>query len=207
MKILNIENWNRKEHFDFFNQFDDPYFSVTIDFDVTNIYKYAKANNLSFFVLYLHACMKALNSIENFRYRIKEDKIIVHDVIHASATILREDNTFGFSFVYYDDSFEQFNKNFDLEKKRVLSTKSLFPIQNSDDCVYCSAMNWFNFSAHKEPVFGVSKESIPKLAFGKFVKKDKQLKMPVAIAVNHALIDGYHIGQFVDVYQKELNNF
>ncbi len=207
MKRLDIENWNRKEHFNFFNQFDDPYFSVTIDFDVTNIYKYAKVNKISFFVLYLYACMKALNSVENFRYRIKGDKIIIHDVIHASATILRKDNTFGFSFVYYDDSFRQFNRNFEIEKERVLSTKSLFPIQNTDDCVYCSAMNWFSFSAHKEPIFGVSKESVPKLAFGKFVEKNKHLKMPVAISVNHALIDGYHVGQFVDAYQKELNNF
>jgi len=207
MKILDIENWNRKEHFDFFNQFDDPYFSVTIDFDVTNIYKYAKANKLSFFVLYLYACMKALNSVENFKYRIKDNKIVIHDVIHASATILRKNNTFGFSFVYYDDNFKQFNKNFESEKKRVLSTKELFPIQKTDDCVYCSAMNWFNFSAHKEPVFGLNKESVPKLAFGKFIEINKRLKMPVAIAVNHALVDGYHVGQFVDSYQKELNNF
>jgi len=207
MKFLDIESWNRKEHFYFFNQFEDPYFSVTVDFDVTKIYAHAKLYNLSFFALYLHACMKALNGVENFKYRIQDDKVVIHDVIHASPTILRDDHTFGFSFIHYDNDFEQFNKNFESEKSRILNSNHLFPKENTDDCIYCSAMHWFNFSAQKEPVFGVKKESVPKLAFGKFVKKNNTLQMPVAIAVNHALIDGYHVGKFVEAYQDALINF
>ena len=30
--------------------------------------------------------------------------------------------------------------------------------------------------------------------------------MPVAIAVSHALVDGYHVGQFVDAFQNSLDN-
>jgi len=207
MKVLDIDNWNRKEHFHFFNQFDDPYFSVTIDFDVTKIYKHAKKNNLSFFVLYLHACMKAVNSVENFKFRIKDDAVIVHEIIHASPTILRENNTFGFSFVKFDKDFEIFKLNFEVEKQRVLNSKNLFSTQNSDDSIYCSAMHWFNFSAHKEPVFGIQKESVPKFAFGKFIGKNNKLQMPVAIAVSHALMDGYHLGLFSKAFQNALIDF
>ena len=209
MKLLNIDNWNRKDHFEFFNQFEDPYFSVTVDFDVSKMYAYSKAHNLSFFVLYLHACMKAINSVESFKYRLREsdNKVVVHDIIHASATILRADNTFGFSFIHYDDDFKIFNRNFEAEKERILNSKNLFPIQDTDDSIYCSAMQWFNFSAQKEPVLGSKKESVPKLAFGKFVEKNNKLQMPVAIAVNHALVDGYHVGQFTDAFQNALINF
>ena len=207
MRTLDIENWNRKEHFEFFTQFDDPYFAVTVDLDVTHAYNYSKQENLSFFLLYLYACMKAVNSVENFKYRIHKDKVVIYDVIHASATILREDTTFGCSFIHFDQDFSVFKSNFEAEKKRILTTTDLFPAQNTDDCIYCSAMTWFNFSGHKEPLFGVKKESVPKLAFGKFIKKGKKLMMPVAIAVNHALVDGYHVGLFVESYQKTLNNF
>ena len=48
MRELDIENWNRKEHFHFFNQFVDPYFAVTVDFDVTEVYKYAQKSTISF---------------------------------------------------------------------------------------------------------------------------------------------------------------
>ncbi len=207
MRTLDIEKWNRKEHFHFFSQFNDPYFAVTVDFDVTAAFNYAKKQQLSFFVLYLHACMKAINSVENFKYRIHGDKVIIHDIIHASPTILRDDNTFGCSFIHYNKDFNEFNKNFEAEKRRVLTTTDLFPEQDTDDCIYCSALTWFNFSGHKEPLFGVKKESVPKLAFGKYVEKDTKLMMPVAIAVNHALVDGYHVGLFVEAYQKALDNF
>jgi len=207
MKELDIENWNRKEHYDFFKNFTDAYFSVTIDKEVAKAYDYAKRHEISFFVLYLYACMKAINSVDNFKYRIQKDKVIIHDVVHASATILREDNTFGFSFIHYHEDLNIFNVNFEAEKERILNSNNLFPIQNTDDCIYCSAMPWLNFSGHKEPLLGTVKESVPKLAFGKFVKKEGKLMMPVAISVNHALVDGYHVGLFVEKSQKLLNDY
>ena len=208
MRELDIESWNRKEHFHFFNQFVDPYFGVTVDFDVTEAFEYANKNQVSFFAVYLFSCMKAVNSVENFKYRIHEDKVVVHNIIHASPTIARPDNTFGCSFVYYNEDFIKFYENFKSEKVRVLNTTDLFPPEEGTDaCIYCSAMPWFNFSGHKEPVFGVKKESVPKFAFGKYVKKDGRLMMPVAISVNHALVDGYHVGLFVEAYQKELRKF
>ena len=206
MRELDIETWNRKQQYHFFNQFDDPYFAVTVEFDVTKTYKYSKKNNISFFALYLHACMKAINSIENLKYRIQNGKVMIHDVIHASPTILRDDHTFGFSFIHFNEDFKRFNKNFEAEKNRILNTTEMFPEQNTEDCIYCSAMPWFNFSGHKEPLFGVKKESVPKLAFGKYVKKDDKLMMPVAIAANHALVDGNHVGLFVKKFQKLLDN-
>ncbi|MGB5462172.1 MAG: chloramphenicol acetyltransferase [Aureibaculum sp.] len=206
MRELDIETWNRKQQFHFFNQFDDPYFAVTVEFDVTKTYKYSKKNNISFFALYLHACIKAINSVENLKYRIQNGKVMIHDVIHASPTILRDDHTFGFSFIHFDEDFKIFNKNLEAEKNRILNSTEMFPQQNTEDCIYCSAMPWFNFSGHKEPLFGVKKESVPKLAFGKYVKKDDKLMMPVAIAANHALVDGYHVGLFVKKFQKLLDN-
>jgi chloramphenicol O-acetyltransferase type A len=207
MKELDIENWNRKEIFQFFKQFTDAYFSVVVHIDVTRAYDYSKKQHVSFFVLYLHACMKALNSVENLRYRIREDKVIIHDVIHASPTILRNDNTFGFSFIHYNNDIEVFNKNFLSEKERIQNSTNLFPKEDTDDCIYCSALPWINFTGHKEPLFGVVKESVPKLTFGEFEIKDNKKLMPVSIAVNHALVDGYHVGEFVERFQRYLNEF
>ena len=205
MKYLDVDTWNRKEHYTHFKSLENPSFAVTVNVDVTKVYKRAQKEEHSFFVLYLHACLKALNSVENFRYRIHDDKIAIYDVIHASATVAREDNTFGFSFINFEEDFHLFNENFKKEKERILNSTDLFPPINSDDCMYCSALPWFTFTSHKEPVSGVKNDSIPKLAFGKtFIEKD-QLKMPVAITVNHALVDGYHIGLFFEEFQSQLD--
>ena len=51
---LNIESWNRKEHFRFFSAFDDPFFGITTNVDFTTIYLEAKHNSQSFFLYSLH---------------------------------------------------------------------------------------------------------------------------------------------------------
>jgi chloramphenicol O-acetyltransferase type A len=204
MKYLDIETWNRKQHFEHFNRFLDPYFGVVNDVDVTAVYQHSRETGTSFFALYLFACMKAVNTVENLKYRIRDDKVIIHDVIHASATIAREDHTFGCSFIEFSDDFTMFNANLQKEKVRILSSTDLFPDRNSDDCIHCSSIPWVNFSGHKEPLLGI-KDSVPKLAYGQISEKENRFMMPVAIAVNHALADGYHIGQFFDKYQEELD--
>lgn len=204
MKTIDIHTWNRKQHFEHFTRLKDPYFGITFKADVAKAYAKSKADNISFFVTYLHACMKAINAVDNLRYRIVNDAVIDYDVIHASATILRNDGTFGFSFITYHDDLQHFNANFEAEKTRILNSSDLFPPQNSLDCIHCSALPWVAFTGHKEPVSG-QLESVPKLAFSKTFTSDGQLCMTVAISANHALVDGYHIGQFAEKFQDYLN--
>ena len=84
---IRLSAWNRKHHFNHFNALADPYFAVTIPFDVSKAYKKSKDTGSSFFAIYLHDCMKAINAVENFKYRIIDDEVFECDVIHASATI------------------------------------------------------------------------------------------------------------------------
>ncbi|MFD0861526.1 CatA-like O-acetyltransferase [Sungkyunkwania multivorans] len=207
MRYLDIDSWNRKQHFSFFNTFSDPYFAVTAAVDVTNAFKYAKEEGLSFFAVYLHACMRAINAIENFKYRIHdEDQVVVYNVIHASPTILREDTTFGFSFIHFNEDLSFFSDNIAKEKARIFNSDDLFPPTNTDDCIYCSAMPWINFTGHKEPVNGNIRESVPKLAFGKAELVNGKRLMNVSVSVNHALMDGYHVGLFFEKFQNFLNH-
>ena len=90
------------------------------------------------------------------------------------------------------------------QKQRIQTTGELYPPKNGLDCIHCSALPWVNFTGHKEPVSG-NKESVPKLAFGKAVKVNDSLQINVAISANHALVDGYHIGLFSELFQKQLN--
>ena len=103
--LLDIENWPRKEHFHFFRQFEEPFFGATVEIDCTKAYATAKSLNTSFFIYYLHKTLVAVNGTESFRYRITDDQIYVCDQINASATIGREDGSFGFSLIEYDIDF------------------------------------------------------------------------------------------------------
>jgi len=204
LKKLDLTSWNRQHLFNHFNALEDPYFAVTIPFDVSLAYKKSKANGASFFATYLHDCMKAINEVENFKYRIVDDQVFEYDVIHASATLSRPDNTFGFSFIDFSENFNEFNTNILKEKQRINDSTALYPPVNGLNCIHCSALPWFSFTSQKEPFSGI-KDSVPKLAFSKTYKENDSLLMNVGISVNHALIDGYHVGQFAELFQKNLN--
>lgn len=205
MKILDINNWNRKKHYEHFKTLKNPYFAVTIPVEVTKGYAFSKLNNISFFVKYLHDCMKAINDISNLKYRIIEDQIIEYKTINASATIMRHNNTFAFSFVNYNENLNVFEANFLAEKERINNTDDLYPPNNGLDCIHCSALPWFSFSGHMEPDSGSKDASVPKFAFSKTYNNNEKLMMNVAISVNHALVDGYHVGEFVTKFQNNLN--
>lgn len=202
---LDIENWNRKLLYEHFRTLQDPTFGLVSDLDVTRLYESAKSRKESFFVRYLHTCLKVINSIENFKYRIEDEKIAIYNSIHASATIAREDHTFGFSYIEFSEDFQEFYDNFKKEKERISNSKELFPPKYSLGCIHCSAIPWVSFTGHKEPVSGNQNDSVPQLAFGKIKDETNRKKMPVAINVNHALVDGYHVGQFFEKFQLELD--
>lgn len=205
MEVIDINTWKRKQHYDHFRSLKDPCFGVVFPVDVSKAYDFSKTHGVSFFGKYLHDCMKAINEVDELKVRIKDDQVIKYESINASATLMRSDQTFGFSYIEFDNDLDQFLSHLISEKKRIQVTGALFPLRNDLECIHCSAMPWVNFSGHKEPVSGVL-DSIPKLAFSKTVKENNgKMMMNVSINVNHALVDGYHIGIFAEKFQHYLN--
>jgi chloramphenicol O-acetyltransferase type A len=205
VEVININTWKRKQHYNHFKTLKDPYFGVVFPVEVSKAYEFSKTNAISFFGKYLHDCMKAINEVEELRLRILDDKVVKFETINASATLMRSDKTFGFSYIEFDTDLDQFLSHIISEKNRIEETGVLFPLRNDLECIHCSAMPWVNFSGHKEPVSG-HLDSVPKLAFSKITKeKDGKMMMNVSINVNHALVDGYHVGLFAEKFQHYLN--
>ena len=206
--VLNIDNWARKEHFHFFRKFEEPFFGATVEIDCTKAYQTAKSLNSSFFIYYLHKTLTAVNSIECFRYRISDDKIFVYDQVNASATISREDGSFGFSLVKFDPDFQTFNTIALAEIERVRNTDGLFTRTFDDDnLIHFSAVPWVNFTSLSHARSFTFPDSCPKISFGKMmVQENGKRTMTMSVHVHHGLMDGFHLGQFVDTFQELMNS-
>ncbi len=201
---LDLANWNRIEHFNFFKQFDQPYYGVTVNVDCTSSYEKAKGLGVPFFNYYLHKSLVAINAVENFRYRIEGGEVYVYDEVDASATILREDKTFGFSMVKFERDFERFNKDLCAEIARVKSTTGLFTTEVSPSVIHFSALPWLNFSSISQASHAAFADSCPKISVGRLHEENGRKMLPFNIYVHHALIDGYHIGIFYEKLQDLL---
>jgi chloramphenicol O-acetyltransferase type A len=205
--LLDLENWNRKEHFLFFKQMEEPFFGITTTIDCTKGYETAKKLGTSFFVYYLHKTIVAVNAIESFRYRIIDDAIYIYDSIDVSATIMRDDKTFGFSLIEYSADFEIFAANTFKEIERIKNTPGLFTREfPSDNVIHFSAIPWINFTSLSHARSYTFPDSCPKISFGKMMISDVGKRtMSMSIHVHHGLMDGYHVGQFVDYFQELMN--
>ncbi|MCI9844439.1 chloramphenicol acetyltransferase [Flavobacterium pectinovorum] len=206
--LLDLENWNRKEHFEHFCKMEEPFFGATVEIDCTKAYQTAKNLNTSFFIFYLHKTLVAVNSIENFKYRISEGRIYINDRIDASATIGREDGTFGFSFIEYNTDFKIFESNALTEIERIQKTSGLFTRSFDDDnLIHFSAIPWINFTSLSHARSFSYSDSCPKISFGKMITLENGKKtMAMSVHVHHGLMDGLHVGKFADLFQELMNH-
>jgi chloramphenicol O-acetyltransferase type A len=206
-KLLDISNWNRREHFEFFSKFDEPFFGIVAEIDCTNAYSFCKEHQIPFFLYYHYKSVIAVNQTEEFRYRIKDNGIIVYDTIHVTTTISRDDNTFAFSFIPYTLSFEEFLKMAQSEIGIVRSTEGLRMNENTGrlDVIHYSTIPWISFTGVSHARNFKFADSIPKITFGRFSRENMKKNMPVSINVHHGLMDAYHVGQYLQLFEHLIN--
>jgi chloramphenicol O-acetyltransferase type A len=205
--ILDLDNWNRKEHFLFFKQMQEPFFGVTVDIDCSKAYINSKFLNTSFFIYYLHKTLTAVNALENFRYRILNTHVYVHDRIDGSATISRADGTFGFSLIEYHPDYQIFEETALAEIERIQNTTGLFTREfNAENLIHFSAIPWLKFTSLSHARNMTFPDSCPKISFGKMtIDQSGKRTMPMSIHVHHGLMDAMHVGQMVDYFQQIMN--
>jgi chloramphenicol O-acetyltransferase type A len=207
-KNLNIETWNRKEHFLFFSQCDEPFFGIVSEIDCSEAYCYCKENQIPFFLYYHYKAITAANRIEEFRYRIQDKKVVIFDTIHVTTTIARGDNTFAFSFIPFTKTFFEFNELAKTEIERVIDSVGIGITKDTgrQDVIHFSTVPWISFTGVSHARNFKIKDSIPKITFGKYFHRNDRIIMPVSINVHHGLMDAFHVGKFSYLFEQMMND-
>lgn len=207
-KNLDIENWNRKEHFEFFNKFDEPFFGIVAEIECTKAYRICKKSLMPFSLYCHYQATLAVNQIEEFRYRIKNDEIVIFDTIHITTTIGRDDNTFSFSFIPFTPSWIEFIDLAKMEINLIKSTSGLGANENTGrlDVIHFSTVPWISFTGVTHARNFKYNDSVPKITFGKYFQRNEKLILPVSINVHHGLMDAIHVSQFLQLFEKLMNS-
>lgn len=206
MKEFDVENWNRNVQYKFFKTYEDPFFNITANLEVTNLYKYCKQHNLSFSLACLYVAIKSVNEITEFKLRFKNDKVYLFDTVNIGSTILNDDLTFSFC----DFEFQPTISAFDIKGKIVLENHKngiVFNVDQNDlAIIHCSTIPWVSFTGFKHARTGdEGLQGIPKLVFGKIFNENKIKKIPFSVEVHHALMDGYHVGLLYEKMQQYID--
>ena len=202
MKIIDLETYPRRSHYEFFKSYAYPYMGITANVDVTNLYNAAKNLGGSPFLAFLWAAATAANDVPELRQRIVNDQIVEYDHCNTAHTVALPDGTFVNCQTDCRRSFAGFlayGKQCQEEAKK----RHGF-VQPGDDetrLIFVSSTPWVTFTQVIQPT-PIPADSNVRIVFGKFFEQDGRKLMPLAIQVNHALVDGLHVGRFYQRFQE-----
>lgn len=206
MKEIDINNWDRKKHFEFFRQMDYPFYNICFDLDITEFLAFVKANNLSINNALVFISIQSANAVENFRYRIRGNKVILHESLTPSFTKLSEEtNLFKFVTVNFVDDIFLFNKNAD---KKAKTQKEYFPLKETtenDNFIFFSSIPWISFTGLDHAKNFDKDDAVPRIAWGKYYLKEGRTVIPYNIQISHVFVDGYHLGKFKQQLDNHMN--
>ena len=130
--------------------------------------------------------------------------MIVHDVIHGGTTVLLPNETFTLAYFHYDDNFDRFIEQAERAVQEVLSGDGVFRPNPDDDRIHFTTLPWVSFTSFSHARNWGREDSVPKIAFGKFIKTNDRVLLPFSVEVHHALLDGLHVGRYVTRLEEVL---
>ena len=203
---LDLETWSRRSAFEFFRGFDLPSFNLCTRLDVSRLKQVVKESGVGSLSLAYHFIAICLaNEITPFRYRLEGERVRVHAQVHGSTTVLREDESFGFVTLEHQCDFATFAAQGETAIALASRPDAPFdPTAYGTATVHLTTLPWVHFSSYSNARKWGPHDSIPKIAFGRIDAQDGHLWMPLSVEVHHALMDGLHVGRFIQRFEAAL---
>ncbi|MFL6332518.1 MAG: CatA-like O-acetyltransferase [Pyrinomonadaceae bacterium] len=206
-EYLDTEAWSRRHLFRLFKDYDEPYINVCADVDATSLLAFARERRFSFFVTYHFLSTKTANEVEPFRYRLRGERVLVHERVHAGAIVLLPDDSFTFVYFDYTEEFGAFHANARASVERARAEPPPLDARaGQDDLIYHSVIPWVSFTSISHARDSRHLSGIPKVSFGKYRDVGGRTLMPVSVEAHHALMDGLHVGRYFERLQSHFDN-
>jgi chloramphenicol O-acetyltransferase type A len=197
-KSLDLATWTRRDVFEFYRNFDKPYFNICVRLDVTNLLSVLRRRDQSNVSLtYHYFALRTANEIEPFRYRLKEGQVIVHDIIHAGTTVLLENGSFALAYFDHDPDFATFISKARHAVDQARADGVFQPRREHDARIHFTTLPWAAFTSFSHARNWGLEDSVPKIAFGKFTQENDRTLLPFSVEVHHALVDGSDVGRYL----------
>lgn len=200
---LNMEDYPRRDHFEYFRAMANPWTGLTVDIDVTEVMKKREETRWPVSLLITYAVGRAANAVPEFRRRIVENDIIEYDHCMTSHTEMRSDGSYGYCAL--DDTgkdFETYVAYARGRQEQVRAKKGLDEEGNAMQYLFLSCTPWVAFTHVIQPTPGQA-DSNPRIVWGKVFTREGRQYLPINVMVHHAIVDGLHIAKFFENLERE----
>ena len=182
--IIDIKTWERKENYEFFLGFQNPTISITSEVECSGAKTRAKAAGESFFLHYLYAVLRAVNTVDML----------------TPIKVADNGRFFTVRLPWHPD-FKTFHTEAKAIINRIDPDKDPYEAEKTGgndllDVVLLSAtpdLYFTSLTCTQEHRHG---SNYPLMNAGKAVIRGGVLVMPIAMTIHHGFIDGHHLSLF-----------
>lgn len=200
---IDLQAWKRREHFDLYRKFANPFFNVCVELDASALWERTRVpQGPSFFLASVFSALRAANAVDAFRTRIRGDRVWVHDQVSITPTVLRGDGTFAFVRLDPAATYQEFERRSEFAVREACEIRPLVT-DPPDDVIYQTTLPWMRFTSFSNALKGTG-DCVPRVAFGKCSEDRGRWKLPVSVEVHHAVVDGMDVASFLDELQRGL---
>jgi chloramphenicol O-acetyltransferase type A len=197
-EYLDVTNWSRRDLFEFFIAYDNPYFNICTRLEVTSLLEFLRQRpSVSVSLTYHYLALRVANEIESFHYRLKDGRVVIHEVINGGTTVLQPNDSFTFAYFDYDEDFDKFISAATRSVHAAQSGSGPFSPDASENTIHFTTLPWVSFTSFAHARNWGREDSVPKISFGKFAKENGRTFLPISVEVHHALMDGVHVGRYL----------
>lgn len=194
-KVLDMDKYSRRKHFDYFRSLAYPYVGMTVNVDITDFVRKTKEEGLPFFLSLCYCVAQAANGVPEFRQRIRDGSIIQYDWCQTSHTLALEDGSYCYCTLESNMSFREYLPRA-VEAQRLASKeRSLEDGEDGDSLLFVSSIPFISYTSLIQPV-PCPADSNPRISWGKYFRQGDRLMLPITVLCHHALVDAIHISRF-----------
>lgn len=195
---IDLETWDRREHYAFFAPMSHPFYSLTFPVDVTALRRRCKEEGLPFYPAMVFGVTKAMEGVEAFLYKDRNGRIVRHDRLVPSFTDLRQGSDL-FHIVTLEAGEEL--ADFCRRAKAASAAQTEFFTAGpwaEDELIYFTCLPWFPVTALTNERDVVPWDSVPRVSWGRWEERGNRTMLSLSLELNHRLLDGVHVGKFYE---------
>lgn len=194
MEYRVIEDYYRRQVFDRFRGYRDPFYSVSFRLKFSRMKEFLAERGYRTYLNLCYFFARATQPIEDFRVRFQEKELVLFEEIHLALTVPAANGTFSYVWYDYDPDVARFNANVELPDPNSPPTL----VGPADlNYIYFTAIPGIPFTSFTHATDDPS-DGAPRVAFGKPYEELGELWIPVGLQVNHAYVDGRPLGELYD---------
>ena len=199
---IDLENYERKDHFLYFSGLENPFVGLTAEVDVGCLVMACRAKKQSFYLAFMHAAALAADSVPEFRRRIVGGEIREYAQCPTSHTEALDNGTYCYCTLHHHMPLPDYFRTAEAERAAAKENGKLEEDEDVDGMYFITSVPWLHYSALVQPS---GRETNPKISWGKYEEDFRgRLMMPVTVLLHHGLADGLHIAEFYEALALQI---